>query len=119
MMDQRGVLNTRIHHVLRILLTAPPHRQPQTQPAGGYQTFPSATIGRSSEEFRTKVAGTPRAIAKSCAYSCWLKTSHGSALDHRLAAVLKAAEPRGGLRPVVHTQFPNDVVQVNLDRMLG
>ena len=58
MMDQRGVLNTRIHHVLRILLTAPRHRQPQTQPAGGYQTFPSATIGRSSEEFKTKVAGT-------------------------------------------------------------
>ncbi len=69
MMDQRGVLNTRIHHVLRILLTAPRHRQPQTQPTGGYQTFPSATIGRSSEEFRTKVARTSLAIAQSSWHS--------------------------------------------------
>ena len=38
---------------------------------------------------------------------------------HRTAAIVEAAKPCGGLCPVVDAQFSNDMVQVNLDGVLG
>jgi len=41
MVDQQGVLNARIHHAFKILLTAQLRRQLETKPIRGCQTFPS------------------------------------------------------------------------------